>query len=228
VRAEPFLLTGFLGKGKLVDILCASAKICARCAGGNNAGHTIVKDNETYDFHLLPSGLVNPQCINFIGEGVVVHVPSFFKELDILQAKGLNTKNRIFISDRAHIVFDLHQLVDGLEEEELGAKAIGTTKLGIGPSYSTRAARTGIQIWEIFEKENFEQKLRKMAFSYQKRYGNLLQYSVDEEIGRFDNYRSQLREFVRDGVIFMHEAQQKPDPGILVEGANALMLDITL
>jgi len=114
------------GKGKLVDILCASAKICVRCAGGNNAGHTIEANGVSYDFHMLPSGLVNPGCVNFIGEGVVVHIPSFFKELEILKSKGLNTDDRIYISNRAHIVFDLHQVVDGLEEQELGAKAVGT------------------------------------------------------------------------------------------------------
>ncbi len=221
------ILTVFVGKGKLVDILCASAKICARCAGGNNAGHTIVANGVTYDFHILPSGLVNPKCINFIGEGVVVHIPSFFMELEILQQKGLNTEGRIFISDRAHIVFDLHQLVDGLEEVELGTKAVGTTKKGIGPCYSTKAARTGIQMGEIFREESFERRLRNMASSYQKRYGDLLKYSVDEEIKKFDEYRQLLRPFVRDGVVFMHEAQQRPDPGILVEGANALMLDIS-
>ena len=104
------------GKGKLVDILCDAVDVCARCQGGNNAGHTIVAGGMEYDFHILPSGLVNPKCLNVVGSGVVVHVPSFFKELQDLEKKGLNTDGRIFISDRAHVVFDLHQMVDGLEE----------------------------------------------------------------------------------------------------------------
>lgn len=91
----------------------------------DNAGHTIVANGVTYDFHLLPSGLINPDCDNLIGSGVVVHVPAFFEELNNLKAKGLDhVDNRIFISDRAHVVFDLHQLVDGLEEVELGGKSI--------------------------------------------------------------------------------------------------------
>lgn len=100
--------------------------MCARCAGGNNAGHTIVvnmgpeKIKTKFDFHLLPSGLVNPRCAGFIGSGVVVHVPSFFAELDALTKKGLNCDGRLFISDRAHLVFDFHQVVDGLKEVELG------------------------------------------------------------------------------------------------------------
>jgi adenylosuccinate synthase len=113
------------GKGKLVDILAHDSSLCCRAQGGNNAGHTIVANGVTYDFHILPSGLVNPKCMNLIGSGCVVHVPSFFKELEALQKHGLDTAGRIFISDRAHVVFDVHQLVDGLEEVELGGSFIG-------------------------------------------------------------------------------------------------------
>ena len=174
------------GKGKLVDILSSTADLCARCQGGNNAGHTIVANGITYDFHILPSGLMNPRCLNVIGSGVVVHVPSFFYELDQLERKGLNTKGRILISDRAHVVFDLHQLVDGLEEVELGKESIGTTKKGIGPAYSTKVARGGIRMAEVFDEEVMEKRLRALAEGYRKRFGeNLLKYDVEEEIDRF-------------------------------------------
>lgn len=174
------------GKGKLVDILCPTVKLCARAQGGNNAGHTIVANGVTYDFHLLPSGLINPDCTNVIGSGVVVHVPSFFKELKDLETKGLGTaRERIFLSDRAQVVFDLHQLVDGLEEVELGGKSIGTTRKGIGPAYSTKATRSGVRIAEIFNEVTFEEKLRELARGFKKRYGDLLQYDVEEEISRF-------------------------------------------
>ena len=120
------------GKGKLVDILCASAHICARFAGGNNAGHTIVANGEEINVHVLPSGVVNPRCLNLIGSGVVINVPSFFQELEDLKKKGLNTEGRIFVSSRAHVVFSLHQRIDGLEEIELGKeRAVGTTKKGM-------------------------------------------------------------------------------------------------
>lgn len=128
------------GKGKLTDILCPKAQICARAAGGHNAGHSIVANGVSYSFHLLPSGLINPMCINLIGSGVVFHAPSFFKELAELEAKGLEgCRQRIYVSDRCQVNFDLHAAVDGLEEVELGALAIGTTRRGIGPSYSTKA-----------------------------------------------------------------------------------------
>jgi adenylosuccinate synthase len=168
-----------------VDILCDQVDICARCQGGNNAGHTIVTNGITYDFHLLPSGLVNPRCLNLIGSGVVLHVPSFFKELQALHDKGLNTENRLFVSDRAHVVTDLHQLVDGLEEVELKGKSLGTTRKGIGPTYSTKAARSGIRVAELFDQALFETKLRTLATAFQKRYGDLLQYDVEKEIEAF-------------------------------------------
>jgi adenylosuccinate synthase len=115
-----------------VDILCSDVQLCARCAGGNNAGHTIVANGVTYDFHALPSGLVNPGCINLIGTGCVLHVPSFFKELEQLEKNNLKYEDRLFVSDRTHVTLDLHQMVDGLEEVALGEGLIGTTKKGIG------------------------------------------------------------------------------------------------
>ncbi|KAI5809663.1 Adenylosuccinate synthetase [Peziza echinospora] len=213
------------GKGKLVDILCDSVDICARCQGGNNAGHTIVANGVTYDFHILPSGLVNPRCINLIGSGCVVHIPSFFQELENVQKKGLDTTERIFISDRAHIVFDLHQLVDGLEEIQLGAQNIGTTRKGIGPSYSTKASRSGVRMYELFNWPEFEKKLRVLADGYKRRFGDLLVYDVEEELAKYKTYAETLRSYVIDAVVFMSDAQ-KSNARILVEGANALMLDI--
>jgi len=180
----------------------------------------------TYDFHILPSGLVNPKCENLIGSGVVIHIPSFFHELEDLKQKGLNTKGRIFISDRAQVVFDLHQLVDGLEEQELGRGAVGTTKKGIGPSYSTKSARSGVRVSEIFDKEVLDRKLRTLASSAQKRYGDLLHYDVNAEIARFDEYRGKLPGFIVDAVTMINKAQSSLEKNLLVEGANALMLDI--
>lgn len=168
---------------------------------------TIVANGQTYDFHILPSGLVNPKCLNLIGTGCVVHIPSFFKELEDLQKKGLDTKGRILLSDRAHVVFDLHLLIDSLQEGELieaaekeqssdrqvvVAKksfggAIGTTKKGIGPAYSAKHARSGVRIHQIFNKEELDKRLRVLARGAQKRYGSAMKdYDVEAEIARFD------------------------------------------
>lgn len=213
------------GKGKLVDILANNADLCCRAQGGNNAGHTIVANGKTFDFHILPSGLVNPKCINLVGSGCVVHVPSFFKELEALEAHGLDTTDRIFISDRAHVVFDLHQLVDGLEEVELANSFIGTTRKGIGPTYSTKMTRSGVRIADIFDPEIFEAKLRRLAYGFQKRFGELLQYDVEVEISRYKDYRGKLAPYVVDQIPMLNSAKQQ-NLEILVEGANAIMLDI--
>ncbi|PHH86584.1 hypothetical protein CDD83_10016 [Cordyceps sp. RAO-2017] len=217
--------TGDEGKGKLTDILCPEFRLCARAAGGHNAGHSIVANGISYSFHLLPSGLVNPQCVNLIGSGVVFHVPSFFKELAELQEKGLDTTDRILVSDRCNVNLDLHAAVDGLEEIELGSRKIGTTGRGIGPSYATKAARSGVRIHDIFDQELFERKLRQLASGYQKRFGDHLRYDVEEEIARFREYRPKLAPYCIDAVQLIKDVQDK-DQKLLIEGANALMLDV--
>lgn len=219
------------GKGKLVDLLCDDIDVCARCQGGNNAGHTIVVGKVKYDFHMLPSGLVNPKCQNLVGSGVVIHVPSFFAELENLEAKGLDCRDRLFVSSRAHLVFDFHQRTDKLKEAELSTnkKSIGTTGKGIGPTYSTKASRSGIRVHHLVNPdpeawEEFKTRYLRLVKSRQKRYGEF-EYDPKEELARFEKYRETLRPFVVDSVNFMHEAIAA-NKKILVEGANALMLDI--
>ncbi|KAF8163718.1 AMPSase 1 [Crassisporium funariophilum] len=216
------------GKGKLVDILAADIDVCARCAGGNNAGHTIVVPvdgvKKTFAFHLLPSGLVNPKCTGLIGSGLVVHVPSFFQELDALESQGLDCKGRLFISDRAHLVFDFHQIVDGLKEVELGGSSIGTTKKGIGPAYSGKASRSGLRVHHLFDHDTFAQKFRKLVEGRFKRYGNF-EYDTEGEIIRYKELAERLRPYVIDSVVYLHQAISSGKK-VLVEGANALMLDL--
>ncbi|KAL1870553.1 hypothetical protein VTK73DRAFT_2561 [Phialemonium thermophilum] len=215
------------GKGKLTDHLLSTDAfdICARAAGGHNAGHSIRTGGQSYSFHLLPSGLLNPKTDNLIGSGVVFNVEAFFKELGELEAKGVpRVHERIHVSSRCHINFSLFAAVDGLSEVELGANQIGTTKRGIGPSYSTKAAREGLRLSDMYN-DSFEQKLRLLADSYRKRYGDLLQYSVEDEIERFKEYKERLRPYLVDAVEYMRVAQEQKR-SILVEGSQALMLDI--
>ncbi|CEF87228.1 unnamed protein product [Fusarium graminearum] len=205
------------GKGKLTDILAPEAQLCARAAGGHNAGHSIVANGVSYSFHLLPSGLINPNCLNFIGSGVVFHVPSFFSEMAALIEKGLpSVEDRLLVSDRVHIILQQHIAVDGLEEKELG---------GIGPTYSKASAREGVRLVDVFNKELFDSKLRRLEAGYRKRFGDLFVYDVEEEIARFDEYRPKLAKYAVDAVSFM-KAAQEGNKNIIVEGANALMLDI--
>ncbi|KAL7921734.1 Adenylosuccinate synthetase [Trichoderma austrokoningii] len=215
------------GKGKLTDILAPKAELCARAAGGHNAGHSILANGVSYSFHLLPSGLINPSCMNLIGADVVFYAPSFFKELQELEDKGLKgVREKILVSDRCHIVLDLQVAVDGLEEIELGERQIGTTRRGIGPTYACKHARNGIRLAEIFNPELFERKLRQLEQGYRKRFGDLLVYDIDDELKRFETYRVDLAKYTVDSTSMMHQAQ-KENKSILIEGANALMLDIS-
>ncbi|KAG6841394.1 hypothetical protein C0991_011558 [Blastosporella zonata] len=227
------------GKGKLVDILAADIDVCARCAGGNNAGHTIVvpigpeRIKKTFAFHLLPSGeyclgitamcLVNPECTGLIGSGVVVHVPSFFDELEALEREGLDCTGRLFVSDRAHLVFDFHQIVDGLKEIELGGSSIGTTKKGIGPAYSGKASRSGLRVHHLFD-PTFPEKFRKLVDGRFKRYGHF-EYDTEGEILRYKALSERLRPYVIDSLAYLHQSLAE-NKKVLVEGANALMLDL--
>ncbi|CAM1504156.1 Fc.00g017470.m01.CDS01 [Cosmosporella sp. VM-42] len=215
------------GKGKLTDNLLSSNSfdVCARAAGGHNAGHSVKTGGKTYSFHLLPSGLMNPSTDNLIGSGVVFNVEAFFKELTQLEAQGVpRVHERIRVSSRCHLNFALHAAVDGLSEEELGKNQIGTTKRGIGPSYSNKATREGLRVIDLYH-ESFEEKLRLLAQGYRKRYGDLLKYSVDDEIERFRGYKEQLRPYIVDAVEYMQAVREKKRT-LLVEGSQALMLDL--
>lgn len=227
------------GKGKLVDILCPSNSLIARCQGGNNAGHTIKVGGTTYDFHMLPSGLLNKDAKNLIGSGCVVHLPGLFGEIEALERKGVQgIRERLYISERCHVVLDLHQRVDGIEESELnrtgangtghaGGKKIGTTGKGIGPTYSTKASRSGLRIAELFRDELLETKVCSLAEGFQKRFGAeaLTGYNVEDELRQLRHYRTQLAPMVIDQLPLL-ETAQKSKTNILVEGANAIMLDL--
>ncbi|CAH0400598.1 unnamed protein product [Chilo suppressalis] len=214
------------GKGKLVDLLAVNSDIVCRCQGGNNAGHTVVVDGKEFDFHLLPSGIINKKCKSVIGNGVVIHLPGLFEELKKNELKGMQDwQDRLIISDRAHLVLDLHQQVDGLQEAEKGKNSLGTTKKGIGPTYSSKASRNGIRIGDLLGDFNlFEEKFRTIAESYKRMFPSL-EVDVDAELARYKEYADKIRPLVRDTVSYLHH-EIRSGKKVLVEGANAAMLDI--
>lgn len=166
---------------------------------------------------------MNPDTDNLIGSGVVFNVDAFFKELSDLEAKNVpNIHKRIHVSSRCHLNLTLHAAVDGLSEKALGKDKIGTTKRGIGPSYSSKAARDNLRIHDIYYND-FGTKLRTLADGYRARYGDLLKYDVDEEIEKFKGIREKLRPYIVDAVEYMRVAQEKKR-SILVEGSQALSM----
>ncbi|XP_065371629.1 adenylosuccinate synthetase [Calliphora vicina] len=214
------------GKGKVVDMLASEVDIVCRCQGGNNAGHTVVANGTEFDFHLLPSGIINEKCISVIGNGVVIHIPSLFDELSKNEAKGLQKlEHRLIISDRAHLVFDFHQAVDGMQEAEKGGKSLGTTKKGIGPAYSSKATRNGIRVGELLGDFNiFSEKFKSIVTTHLRLFPSIA-VDVDAELLRYKEYAEKLRPYVKDTICFLHTALREGKT-ILVEGANAAMLDI--
>lgn len=216
------------GKGKIVDLLATSCDIVCRVQGGNNAGHTVVVGDQEYDFHLLPSGIVNKSCKAVIGNGVVVNIPELLLEAMKNEKKGLTWwKDNLIISDRAHLVFDFHQELDAIFEARKGANKLGTTKKGIGPAYSCKASRMGLRICDLMgEPELFKTKLAALAKSYMDSFSEL-QINVEELFQKYMDYKQILKPMVRDVVWFMNSELEAADhKNILVEGANATMLDI--
>jgi len=216
------------GKGKLVDILADEYKTIVRATGGANAGHTVYVKNEgeerkKYVFHLIPSGILYPENKVVIGNGLVVHGPTMFEEIDSLEAQGIKTEGRILLSTRAHLLFDYHKLVDAAQEEEKGGKKVGTTKRGIGPCYSDKINRTGVRVCDLFNQEMFEEKVRRNAEMYKKRYR--FDYDVEGELEFYRAYREKIMSMVVDTTAYTHE-EIKKGTKIMFEGANGMLLDI--
>eukprot|EP01121_Diplochlamys_sp_Union-15-3_P007884 TRINITY_DN2040_c0_g2_i1.p1 TRINITY_DN2040_c0_g2~~TRINITY_DN2040_c0_g2_i1.p1 ORF type:complete len:461 (-),score=103.58 TRINITY_DN2040_c0_g2_i1:135-1439(-) len=211
------------GKGKIIDLLSKDADVVARYNGGANAGHTIIVGKDKYAFHLIPSGILydKTQCI--IGNGVVLHFPSLVKELEMLDSKGVNWKNRLKISDRAHVLFDAHCQVDGLMESEAAASKIGTTRQGIGPCYASKASRKGVRVCNLLD-DSFSDRFKNLISDFQKRWSNL-SVDVDEQIALYQKYVAVFKDNIIDTVDYMHQAL-KDGKKILIEGANAVMLDL--
>mmetsp|Transcript_5282 Transcript_5282/g.11488 ORF Transcript_5282/g.11488 Transcript_5282/m.11488 type:complete len:582 (-) Transcript_5282:161-1906(-) len=212
------------GKGKLVDMLSQEYDVCARVAGGSNAGHTIVVEGKKYKFHLLPSGVLNDKATCIIGNGVVIHLPSFLNELDALAASGIQYDGRVKISDRAHLVFDFHQEVDGTLENRLGRNKIGTTKKGIGPAYASKISRNGLRVGDLRDMDYFEQRFRNLAEHHMRSFPGL-EIDVEAQLDYYRRVSERVNEMTLDTIEYTNKAFLDGKK-ILVEGANATMLDI--
>ncbi|TQD74068.1 hypothetical protein C1H46_040397 [Malus baccata] len=216
------------GKGKLVDILAQHFDIVARCQGGANAGHTIYNaEGKKFALHLVPSGILNEETLCVIGNGVVVHLPGLFKEIDGLESNGVSCKGRILVSDRAHLLFDFHQIVDGLRESELSESFIGTTKRGIGPCYSNKVIRNGIRVSDLRHMDTFPQKLDDLLSDAASRFQGFDYgpHVLKEEVEKYKRFAERLEPFIADTVHVVNEAISEKKK-ILVEGGQATMLDI--
>jgi adenylosuccinate synthase len=146
------------GKGKIVDLLAERAEMVVRFQGGNNAGHTIVRDGQKWAFHLMPSGILYPGKVCVIGNGVVVDPRVLTDEIDGLRAKGIDVSG-LRVSANAHLIMPYHLMLDSAGEAKLGKLSIGTTKRGIGPCYADKAARLGIRVQDMLDEKILKKKI---------------------------------------------------------------------
>ena len=215
------------GKGKIVDLLSERAAMVVRYQGGSNAGHTVVVGNRVIKFHQVPSGIIHKGVRAVLGNGMVVHPPSLVEELDALECAGYDT-SALSISGNAHLVMPYHLLLDGLEEEARGAHALGTTRRGIGPSYTDKVARRGVRMRDFVDPDRFMAKVGSALEHVNPHLSRLYGHeplNVDEIVAQYESARSRLAPYVTDTSLLIHKALRAGEI-VLFEGAQGTLLDL--
>jgi adenylosuccinate synthase len=214
------------GKAKVIDLLAAEHSHVVRYQGGHNAGHTVVVGTERYALQLIPSGVLYPHIIPVIGNGVVVDLPTLFKEIDTLESRGISCA-KLKVSSQCHLIFPWHQSLDALYEAGRGDERIGTTLKGIGPAYADKARRIGIRAGEVLDAAAFARSVRNQAVAHNHEIlalgGEAL--AVDEVVAHFAELGARLAPYVTDTVEMLHHALDR-DEALLLEGAQATFLDL--
>ncbi|MBI2369057.1 MAG: adenylosuccinate synthase [Deltaproteobacteria bacterium] len=217
------------GKGKVVDLLTEYADVVVRFQGGANAGHTLVVEGETLILHLVPSGVLYPGKLCIIGDGVVVDPRALIEEMDGLRARGLlRQEENLLVSERAHMTLPYHRLVDTAREAHRGARRIGTTGRGIGPTYEDKIARVGIRFADLLDEEIFTEKLKAVL---EERNAYLV-HVLQQPQARFEaiceeylGYARRLRPLVANTSLVIDQAMRQ-GKGVLFEGAQGTHLDV--
>lgn len=217
------------GKGKVIDLLSEQAAMVVRYSGGNNAGHTVVNPLGHFAMHLIPCGIFNPKSVCVIGNGVAFDPAFFLKELQMLGEKaGIDVTDRLFVSDRAHLIMPYHKLVEKLDEQARGADSIGTTLNGIGPVYTDKAARIGLRVGDLLEPEVFKTRLRFVVD--QKNLILTRIYGADPLdaaaiYGEYMEYASRIAPFITETGRLVRSALAQ-NKLVLLEGAQGTLLDL--
>ncbi len=216
------------GKGKVVDWLTDHAAGVVRFQGGHNAGHTLIIGNKKTILRLIPSGIMHPQVICYIGNGVVLSPEALFKEIGELEAAGLNVCDRLRISEAATLILPYHVAIDNAREKKRGAAKIGTTGRGIGPAYEDKVARRALRVQDLFYPEKFAAQLRENLeyhnFVLTNYYGASpvdFQTTLDEAMA----YAARIKPMVTDVSSALYAAEQAGQ-NLLFEGAQGTLLDI--
>ena len=216
------------GKGKIVDMLTPQVQWVIRCQGGANAGHTIVVGDEKYVFHQIPSGVLHAGVRCIIGAGVVIDPESLVEEMQELKSRGVELRGRLFISPKAHVTLPYHRLLDASREASRGGHKIGTTGRGIGPTYTDKAARSGVRMQDVLSPSQFRERLESNLPE-----SNFLlrdffhQEPIDPETvcESYGGYADILRDFVQNTDVMVREAIGRGEH-LLLEGAQGSLLDL--
>lgn len=215
------------GKGKVVDYMASSFDYVARYAGGHNAGHTVIFNRHRYVLQLIPSGILRPDKKAVIGPGTVVDPAALVAELENLRKSGIEVRGRLFLSNRAHVIFPYHREMDRAAETARGEAKIGTTSRGIGPAYEDKMARRGIRVCDLLDGDKFPERLERVIAEKNAissaAYGHPL-----ETAGLLEQYlelAAHIRGLVADTAVLLNDALDLGE-SVLVEGAQGTMLDI--
>ncbi|HJT23104.1 MAG TPA: adenylosuccinate synthase [bacterium] len=216
------------GKAKMVDVLTEQVDIVARYQGGSNAGHTVVADGKKFVFHQIPSGILHEGKKCVIGNGVVLDPVGLLEEMDSLIRAGVKMKDRLILSDRAHLLMPYHRLLDGAAETQKGSGKIGTTNRGIGPAYMDKMARVGLKVVDLLEPAYFRRKVREVVkeknFWLKKYYGRP-GVDADKTADGYLKIAPRIKPLVADTTAYL-EARLKAGENILAEGAQGTLLDV--
>ena len=215
------------GKGKIVDLLACDSEVVCRYQGGPNAGHTIVRDGETFKLHHVPSGILYPGTVCVVGAGCVVDPGLLVRELDELEARGIPTEG-VRVSGNAHMIMPWHVALDSASERRLGKLQIGTTRRGIGPAYADKAARIGIRVQDILDskilRQKFETALAEKNVQLE-RLHDAEPLEVETLADEMEAYAARLRPYVADTSLLVDRAI-RDGRHVLLEGAQGTLLDV--
>lgn len=215
------------GKGKATDLVGNRVDYVVRYQGGNNAGHTVVIDEQTYALHLLPSGILSPDVVPVIANGVVIDPAILFEEIRGLQERGVSCE-RLLISANAHLIMPYHRSLDKVTERFLGKARIGTTGRGIGPTYADKTSRVGIRVQDMFDAKILRQKVELALHDKNQlltKIFNRRGLDLDQILDEYLDYGEQLRPYVADTGLVLNQALDQ-EKTVYLEGSQGTLLDI--